>query len=183
MPYNFIKSVINESIPSKKLEQTKLPYKKDALDPVMSEDTIKYHYGKLYKTYVERYNEGEGDPEFNEAGAFLHDIFFTQFTEPKTTNNPTGKVLKLIESKFKNFDYMKQEFEKSAMAIQGSGWVYLTYKGEIKTIKNHEIRKDILLLIDWWEHAWALDYQADKKGYLKNIWRIIDWSVIDSRVG
>jgi Fe-Mn family superoxide dismutase len=183
MPYNFIKSVLNETVSSKKLEHTKLSYKKDALDPVMSEDTINYHYGKLYKTYVERYNEGEGDPEFNEAGAFLHDIFFTQFKEPVGTNNPTGKTLELIETKFKSFDNMKQEFEKTAMAIQGSGWVYLSYKGEIKTIKNHQIRKDILLLIDWWEHAWALDYQADKKGYLKNIWRIIDWSVIESRVG
>lgn len=181
MPYNFIKSVLNESLSSRKLEQTKLPYKKDALDPVMSEDTINYHYGKLYKTYVERFNEGEGDPEFNEAGAFLHDIFFTQFKEPGTSN-PGEKVNKLITGKFKSFDGFKNAVEKTAMGIQGSGWVYLSYKGELKTIKNHEIRKDILLLIDWWEHAWALDYQADKKGYLKNIWRIIDWNVIESRV-
>lgn len=182
MPYNFIKSVLNESLSSRKLEQTKLPYKKDALDPVMSEDTINYHYGKLYKTYVERFNEGEGDPEFNEAGAFLHDIFFTQFKEPGTSK-PGDKVSKLITDKFKSFDSFKAAVEKTAMAIQGSGWVYLSYKGELKTIKNHEIRKDILLLIDWWEHAWALDYQADKKRYLKNIWRIIDWDVIESRVG
>jgi superoxide dismutase len=42
---------------------------------------------------------------------------------------------------------------------------------------------DIILLIDWWEHAWALDYQADKKGYLRNQWKIINWNLIGSRVG
>ena len=54
--------------------------------------------------------------------------------------------------------------------------------GAIKTIKNHAIRQDIALLVDWWEHAWALDYQADKAKYLNNIWRIIDWSVVNQRV-
>jgi len=183
MPFNFIKNVIlNESVTSRKLVQTKLPYKKDALEPVMSEATINYHYGKLYKTYVERFNEGEGDSEFNEAGAFLHDIFFTQFKEPGT-GKPGEKVNKLITDKFKSFDNFKDAVEKSAMAIQGSGWVYLSHRGEIKTIKNHQIHKDIVLLIDWWEHAFVLDYLADKKSYLKNIWRIIDWDVIESRVG
>ena len=68
------------------------------------------------------------------------------------------------------------------MGIQGSGWVYLSRSGDVKTIKNHAIRQDIVLLIDWWEHAWALDYQADKSKYLKNIWRAIDWSVINDRL-
>ena len=54
--------------------------------------------------------------------------------------------------------------------------------GEIKTIKNHQIKMDIILLIDWWEHAWALDYQADKKKYLENQWKIINWDVINTRV-
>ena len=68
------------------------------------------------------------------------------------------------------------------MTIQGSGWVYLARNGKIKTITNHAIRQDIILLIDWWEHAWALDYQANKRKYLKNIWRIINWSVINDRL-
>jgi Fe-Mn family superoxide dismutase len=68
------------------------------------------------------------------------------------------------------------------MKIQGSGWIYLSTSGAIKTIKNHEVKKDTALLIDWWEHAWALDYQADKQKYLKNIWRIINWEVVNSRL-
>ena len=47
------------------LVQTKLPYNHTALSPVMSSSTIDYHYGKLYKGYVDRYNKGEGDPAFN----------------------------------------------------------------------------------------------------------------------
>jgi Fe-Mn family superoxide dismutase len=69
------------------------------------------------------------------------------------------------------------------MTIQGSGWLYLAYNGEIKTIVNHEVRDDILLLVDWWEHAWALDYQADKRSYLENTWKIINWSWINTRWG
>ena len=68
------------------------------------------------------------------------------------------------------------------MAIQGSGWIYMSRSGDIKTIRNHAIRRDIVLLIDWWEHAWALDYQAAKDKYLKNIWRIIDWQKVEARL-
>lgn len=183
MTYSFIKEfILNESRIDDKLKQIRLPYGKGDLEPVMSEDTINYHYGKLYKTYVERYNNGEGDPDFNEAGAELHKIYFSQFKSPDGSNNPKGEILDFIEEHHTSFDLLKGKFEETAMAIQGSGWVYLSKNGQIKTIKNHALRSDILLLIDWWEHAWALDYQADKAKYLKNIWKIIDWDVINGRL-
>jgi len=69
------------------------------------------------------------------------------------------------------------------MKIQGSGWIYMAYNGDIKTIVNHEVRDDILILVDWWEHAWALDYQADKKQYLENTWKIMNWNKINTRWG
>lgn len=181
--YNFIKyTILNETAQPKTLVQADLPYPRDGLGKSLSKQTIDYHYGKLYKTYVERYNKGEGDPDFNEAGAFLHNILFTQYRPPTNSNKPSGASKELIEKHYKNFDEFKQAFEKEAMGIQGSGWVYLSKSGQIKTIKNHQIKMDIVLLIDWWEHAWALDYQADKKKYLDNQWKIINWEVIDSRV-
>jgi Fe-Mn family superoxide dismutase len=182
MAYNFIKEFILEQKSSDKLTQLKLPYARGDLEPVMSEDTINYHYKELYGGYVNRFNKGEGDPDFNEAGAFLHNIFFGQFQEVTTGNTPSGEILKFIEKHFETFDKFKDEVEKTAMGIQGSGWVYLARNGSIKTIKNHQIKSDIILLIDWWEHAWALDYQADKAGYLKNIYRIINWPVISNRL-
>jgi Fe-Mn family superoxide dismutase len=68
------------------------------------------------------------------------------------------------------------------MKIQGSGWVYLSTDGKIKTIVNHEIKNDILILVDWWEHAWALDYQSHKEKYLENIWKIMDWDRINVKM-
>ena len=180
--YNFIKYVtLQESRQPKDLVHTPLPYARTALGKSLSKAALDYHYGQLYKSYVDRYNNGEGDINFNEAGAFLHDIYFTQFQAPKGSNQPTGKVKEFIETHFKSFDKFKEAFAKEAMSIQGSGWVYLAKDGKIKTIKNHEIKKDIVLLIDWWEHAWALDYRADKKKYLENQWKIINWEHIDAR--
>ena len=182
--YNFIRHItLNEGKTPKTLEQTPLPYDRRDLEPSISEDTINYHYGKLYKAYVTRFNNGEGDADFNEAGAFLHDILFRQYQKPSGSNTPTAIAENFINKHFKTFDKFKDDFEKEAMKIQGSGWVYLARDGSIKTIKNHEIRMDIILLVDWWEHAWALDYQADKKRYLSQQWKIINWNLIGSRVG
>jgi len=184
MAFNFIKNVIlNETAPTKKLEQLPLAYKKDQLEPAISEDTMKYHYGKLAKSYVERYNDGEGDPEFNEAGAFLHNILFAQYHSPTSNNDPTGPAAEFITKHFKTVDRFKDMFAKEAMAIQGSGWVYLARDGKIKTIVNHQIKQDIILLVDWWEHAFALDYQSDKKKYLENQWKIINWDAISATIG
>jgi Fe-Mn family superoxide dismutase len=179
--YNFIKTIAEGRTP-KELRQISLPYARDGLGRSLSKQSIDYHFGKLYKGYVDRFNAGEGDANFNEAGAYLHSIYYSQFMPPKGSNKPENSSLSLIEHYFKSFDKFKEDFEKTAMAIQGSGWVYLAKDGKIKTIVNHEIRDDIVLLIDWWEHAWALDYQADKKKYLENQWKIVDWSIIDARI-
>jgi Fe-Mn family superoxide dismutase len=165
-----------------KIEQTKLPYGKSGLSPVMSSATIDYHYGKLYKGYVDRYNNNEGDHAFNEAGAYLHELFFTQFKNPSPSNRPTGRVLDLINRHWDNFVDFKEAVKVEAMKVQGSGWLYLAKNGTLKTIKNHAKRNDIVLLIDMWEHAFVLDYHADKGKYIDNMWRIINWSVINQRV-
>lgn len=184
MSFKFIKNVIlNESVPTKDLELLPLPYAKDDLDPSISSEALFYHYNKLAKGYVDRYNNGEGDMDFNEAGAFLHNLLFPQYMAASTSNEPTGPGLELINKHFKSFENFKKKFQEVAMGIQGSGWVYLAKDGEIKTITNHAIRQDIVLLIDWWEHAWALDYKWDKKKYLENQWKIINWNVVGARVG
>lgn len=167
---------------SKDLELEKLPYGRSALAPVMSQSTINYHYGKLAKGYVDRYNNNEGDKTFNEAGAFLHNIFFNQFRLPRNNNRPSAMSRTLIESKWGNFEDFKSQVKKQALGLQGSGWVYMARNGEIKVIRNHSIKRDIALLIDMWEHAYNLDYASDKSKYLDNLWRIIDWDVINHRL-
>jgi len=159
-----------------------LPYKVSGLEPVMSRSTINYHYGQLAAGYVNRFNKGKGDPKFNTAGAFLHNLFFPQLQEPSADNKPFGAVLSLMASKFGSFEKFQQAVKDTAMKIQGSGWVYMNTDGEIETIKNHQVRSNIALLIDWWEHAWALDYQSDKAKYLDNIWKIINWQIVNDRI-
>lgn len=164
-----------------KLEQIKLPYARTALAPVTSSSTIDNHYGKLYKAYVDRYNKGEGDRTFNEAGAYLHSIWFSQFRNPGT-RKPHGAILSIIERNHKNFVDFKNKFKEQAMKLQGSNWIYLSKSGTIKTIHNHQKRTDIALLVDWWEHAWTLDYGTNKEKYLDNLWRIMDWDAINRRL-
>jgi superoxide dismutase, Fe-Mn family len=175
-------NLIEASTVPAKLETTPLPYGVRDLEPVMSADTINYHFEHLAKGYAQRYNKGEGDPKFNRAGSFLHNKFFPQFKAPKGANRPKGAILELIESNFKTYEDFKAAIKETAMKIQGSGWVYLSTNGTIKTIPNHQVRTDIALLIDWWEHAWSLDYQWDKERYLDNIWKIINWNVINERI-
>jgi Fe-Mn family superoxide dismutase len=175
-------NLLEASTKPAKLETTPLPYTERDLDPVMSKETIEYHYEHLAKGYAKRYNAGEGNANFNRAGSFLHNKFFPQLKAPKGANRPKGAVLELIESKFKTYEDFKNAFKEMAMAVQGSGWVYLSTSGTIKTIPNHQVRTDICILVDWWEHAWALDYQSNKEKYLDNIWKIIDWNVVNERL-
>lgn len=169
---------------NEKLEQLKLKYNRKELNPVMSEDTLKYHYDGLAAKYSERYNAGEGDPDFNYGGAMLHNIFFSNLTPPKSANKPEGLSKTLIEKQYQSFEKFKEAFEKEFMAAQGSNWIYMDTAGKLHTIHNHEYKKtmQIALLVDAWEHAWALDYQQDKSKYLKNIWQIIDWNVVNDRL-
>jgi len=179
--YNIVES-LSESR-RKHLEIEKLKYSITDLEPVLSKDTIEYHYDSLAKGYDKRYNNNEGDDDFNYAGVFLHNIYFSQFRSPQDSNTPNGPVLNLIKRKYGWWRDFKEQFKEEAMKIQGSGWIYMSYNGEIKTIVNHEVRDDILILVDWWEHAWALDYQADKKQYLENTWKIMNWVKINTRWG
>jgi len=165
-----------------KLETTPLPYGVKDLDPVMSAETLDYHFEHLARGYARRYNAGEGNPDFNRAGSFLHNKFFPQFRKPRAGNRPKGAIAELIEDKFETYEDFQEQMKKVFMSIQGSGWCYLSTGGDIKTIANHAVRTDIALLIDAWEHAWSLQYKWNKEAYFDSIWRIIDWDVINDRL-
>ena len=162
-----------------------LNYKNTDLAPVMSKETVDYHFNKLAKGYSKRYNAGEGDEKFNHDGHTLHAIYFPQFKEPKGANRPKGQIAEFINNKFGSYEDLKLKMKEQAMKIQGSGWIFVNNTGGIETIKNHSITgnsKRIIILIDWWEHAFALDYQADKGKYFDNIWKLMDWDTISQRL-
>ena len=174
--------LIEASTRPAKLETTPLPYSEKDLEPVMSRATIDYHFEHLAKGYAKRYNAGEGNADFNRAGSFLHNKFFPQLRAPKGANKPRGAVLALIEEHFETWEDFKDAFKEAAMKIQGSGWVYLSTTGVIKTIPNHSVRTDIALILDMWEHAFALQYQWDKEAYIDSFWKIVDWNVVNERL-
>lgn len=163
------------------IEIVELSYSENQLAPVFSSGLMRLHYGKLAHSYAERFNKKQGDQQFNYAGAVLHNIFFTQFRVPRTKNEPNGPIGNLIKSKFKTWDAFKDSFAEEAMKVQGSGWAYLARDGTIKRIQNHQLRNDILILVDMWEHAFQMDYGSNKERYLDNIWKIVDWNIINSR--
>lgn len=178
-----ILTLLEEKSKPQDIEIIPLNFTENEVYPVMSKDTLDLHYEKLAKGYAKRYNNKEGDKDFNYAGVFLHNLWFTQFREVRNNNKPNGPMLSFINKYFGDYDGLKDQFEVEAMKIQGSGWVYLAYDGKIKTIKNHEVRDDILLIVDWWEHAFVLDYGSDKKKYLNELWKIINWNVVNTRWG
>lgn len=157
-----------------------LPVKSSQLDPVLSEQSVKLHHDKLYKNYVTKSLAGEG--EFQTAGAVLHKLFFEQFTEPSRSNKPFDTSLELITKKFGDFSKFKTEFTEIALTLHGSGWVYMDTRGSIKTIQNHKIVDNVAVIIDLWEHAYILDYMADKEKYLSKIWEIINWDIVNLRI-
>lgn len=161
------------------IKKIALPVSEDKLEPVLSKELMNFHYGTLYSNYVKKALAGEG--KFQIAGAKLHTLFFEQFQEPKLSNNPFDEIKYFIDSEFGNYEAFKDEFIKAGLELHGSGWIYLSTDGSIKTISNHELRDDILILVDVWEHSYQNDYGANKEKYLKEIWKIIDWNVINER--
>lgn len=186
-----------------------LPYAKDALAPIISEETIDYHYGKHLQTYVNNLNslvsgtpfDGKSIEEivsiapdgaiFNNAGQVLnHTLYFLQFTPNPSQYEPSGKLAEAIQRDFGNFENFKHEMTNAATTLFGSGWVWLASDKNGKLIITKEpngsnpIRHKMkpLLGFDVWEHAYYLDYQNKRTDHLANLWKIIDWKVVESRM-
>ena len=184
-----------------------LPYAPEALEPVISRETIAYHHGKHLQAYVNNINgllEGSGFEKatleeivckatggiLNNAGQILnHNLYFGQFAAPKADNKPTGKLAEVIVRDFGSFEAFKEEFQKKGATLFGSGWVWLSADKDGKLVITQEvnaanpIQKGLkpLLTFDVWEHAYYLDYQDRRPDHLAALWQIVDWKVIAAR--
>ena len=190
-----------------KFELMALPYAIDALEPVISKQTLEFHHGKHLAAYVNNLNAllpGSGFEEasleeivckatggiLNNAGQILnHELYFGQFTAPKADNAPTGKLAEAIVRDFGSFEAFKEAFQKSGATLFGSGWVWLSADKDGKLVITQEVnaanpvQKGLrpLLTFDVWEHAYYLDYQNRRPDHLAALWQIIDWEVIGKR--
>ena len=186
-----------------------LPYANNALEPVISEQTIDFHYGKHLQNYVNTLNtliqgtEFEGKsvedivkaapdgPIFNNAGQTLnHIIYFLQFKSPVKGNEPTGKIAETLVRDFGSVENFKKEFAQAGATLFGSGWAWLSQDKNGKLVITKEPNagnplrhgNNPILGIDVWEHAYYLDYQNRRVDHLAALWDIIDWNVVESRL-
>ena len=190
-----------------KFELMALPYALDALEPVISKQTLEFHHGKHLAGYVNNLNGLlEGSPlagvpleeivlkadggMLNNAGQILnHNLYFEQYRAPKADNAPTGKLADAIARDFGSFEAFKEAFQKAGATLFGSGWVWLSADKDGKLVITQEtnaanpIQKGLkpLLTFDVWEHAYYLDYQNRRPDHLASLWQIIDWQVIENR--
>ena len=191
----------------KKFELMALPYAPEALEPVISKQTLEFHHGKHLAGYVNNLNglleesplaglsleeivcKADGGI-LNNAGQILnHNLYFGQFGAPKADNRPVGKLAEAIVRDFGSFEAFKDEFQKKGATLFGSGWVWLSADKDGKLIITQEtnaanpIQKGLkpLLTFDVWEHAYYLDYQNRRPDHLAALWQIIDWEVVGNR--
>ncbi len=187
-----------------------LHYKSSALEPAISPATIEYHFGKHLRAYIDNYNRliknsrfeemtlrevianaPEG-PLLNNAGQVLnHVLYFEQFTpNQKKENIPTGNIADAIDFDFGSFENFRKQMEEASLTLFGSGWVWLAQEESgrltIVSCKNGDTptRRGLtpLLGFDVWEHAYYLDYQNRRAEHISNLWNIIDWNIIQSRM-
>ena len=190
-------------------EMPKLPYANNALEPVISQQTIEFHYGKHLQAYInnlnglvpgtefEDKNLGEivatapDGPIFNNAGQVLnHTLYFLQFTPNPSSKEPTGKLAEAINRDFGSFDEMKKQLNAASVGLFGSGWAWLSIdkEGKLHITKeangSNPLRNGLrpLLGIDVWEHAYYLDYQNRRADHVNAIWGIINWDAIEKRI-
>ena len=183
-----------------------LPYAHDALAPVISEETIQYHYGKHHQAYVNNLNGLIPGTEFenadldmivkksdgaifnNAAQIWNHNFYFLSLTPEKGTT-PSAPLMKAIDAAFGSFDNFKTEFNKAAATLFGSGWAWLVKDadGRLSITKESNAGNPItrglmpLLTFDVWEHAYYIDYRNRRPDYLAALWELVDWNAVSAR--
>ena len=168
-----------------------LPYGINDLAPVISQETIEYHYGKHEQTYIDNLNKLiEGTPFADKPleEVWNHIFYFFTFS-PNGKKSPQGKLAEAINKKWGNFENFQKEFEQAGTTLFGSGWVWLSKDKDGNLVISKEnnagspLTKGLtpLLTFDVWEHAYYIDYRNRRAEQLHNLWKIVDWSVVESR--
>lgn len=180
-----------------------LPYAMDALQPVISKETLEYHYGKHHQAYVNNLNNLTKDTEFasmsledvimkssggmfNNAAQVWNHTFYWNCMTPKSTGTPSGALAEAINKKFGSFDEFKKQFSQSATTLFGSGWTWLAKnaQGELEIMNTGNAGlpmkdgKKALLTCDVWEHAYYIDYRNVRATYVENFWKLVNWDFV-----
>lgn len=207
-------SVLNDlnretkSVPIGKHQLPPLGYSYNALEPAISEETMRLHHDKHHKAYVDGLNKAElmmekarktndyslikhweREAAFHGSGHYLHTIFWESM-KPGGGGKPTGKLLAQIEKDFGSFSAFKKHFSEAAKQVEGVGWAILVWSPrahrlEILQTERHMILTQWdtipLLALDVWEHAYYLQYKNKKDAYVDNWWNVVNWNNVSER--
>jgi Fe-Mn family superoxide dismutase len=189
-----------------KFELPQLNYSPDALAPHISLETIDYHHGKHHQAYVNNLNglipgtpfedatlemmirKADGGIYNNAAQVWNHTFYFAAFS-PSGRREPHGTLSHAFEAEFGSFAAFTDSFTKSATALFGSGWTWLSMKPDGRLTVTQEpnagnpIRSGLvpLMTCDVWEHAYYIDYRNRRADYIKSFWELLDWNIIGER--
>jgi superoxide dismutase, Fe-Mn family len=182
-----------------------LPYPENALDPVISANTLSFHYGKHHKAYVDNLNklaagteyesmpleqvirDTAGKPDktgvFNNAAQVWNHTFYWNCMRHGGGGKPSGRIAQMIDSDLGGYDNFKKEFATACTTQFGSGWGWLVAEGgKLRLMKTPNAEVPFtkgatpLLTIDVWEHAYYLDYQNRRPDYANAvIEKLLNW--------
>lgn len=181
-----------------------LPFHKGALAPVISEETIDYHYGKHHQTYVTNINKMIVGTEFekltleqiikkatggmfNNAAQVWNHTFFWNCLKPGGGGQPTGELLAAMNRKFGSFEEFRKQFTEAAMTQFGSGWAWLVKvaDGSLEVMKTSNADNPMtsgkipLLTCDVWEHAYYIDYRNRRAEFVEGFWKVVNWGWVE----
>jgi Fe-Mn family superoxide dismutase len=189
-----------------------LPYAQDALEPVISMNTLSFHHGKHHKAYVDKTNEliqstplegkeleeviktAASNPAqkelFNNAAQVWNHTFYWNSMKPGGGGVPQGELAKLIERDFGSFNAFKKQFKQAGAAQFGSGWAWLVLDGDklkITRTANADLplvhNQKALLTADVWEHAYYLDFQNRRPDYLTAFLdKLVNWEFVEKNL-
>ena len=201
------KNIISEI---KSISIEKLPYSFDSVEGFVDSETMKTHYNKHYKGYVEKLNvelEKVKGPDLdiegiikkiskfntkvrnNGGGAFNHALFWKMLSPKK--QEIKDPIKSKIEKTFGSFEKFKEKFEEEAKSRFGSGWVWLiiTKSNTLKIVttanqdnplmNTEKVQGYPILGLDVWEHAYYLKYKNQRDKYVKNFWRVVNWTFVN----
>ncbi|WP_406564879.1 MULTISPECIES: superoxide dismutase [Bacillus] len=185
-----------------------LPYRYNALEPYISREIMELHHTRHHKAYVDGLNKAEKEMQkarennnfdlikhwsreatFHGSGHYLHTMFWDNMS-PKGGGQPSGTLAKQINLDFGSFDKFKLHFTEAADKVEGVGWALLVWSPRAHRLEILQTEKQQLftqwdtiplLGLDMWEHAYYLQYKADKKDYIENWWNIVNWKDVEKR--
>jgi Fe-Mn family superoxide dismutase len=201
-----------QTAPTGHFTLSRLPYAEDALEPVISANTLRIHYGKHYQGYVDQLNQlvagtpfadlsleevvlaTAGKPEHtgifhNAAQAWNHAFYWRSLTPRGSVASAALKAN--IDASFGDAEALKKELATAATTQFGSGWAWLVLEGaKLRVVKTDNAQTPLtghmkpLLTIDVWEHAYYLDFQNRRADYVSGVLeKLINWRFASENLG